>query len=200
MIKNLIFDFGDVFINLDKAVVPSGILKYGKSPEDARLIEVANHYEKGEISSENFVTKVCTILGEHRPEAIVSLWNSMILDFPEERLTFIEQLRESKSYRLFLLSNTNDLHIKHVEETMGHSRYERFKNCFEGFYLSHELGMRKPDSEIFQFILNSNHLEPQETLFIDDTLEHILSAGTLGIQTWHLQVGQESVIHLLERQ
>ena len=199
MIKNLIFDFGDVFINLDKGIVPSGILNYGKSPESPELIEIAARYEKGALSSENFVSTVCSILEENRPEIIIKLWNSMIKDFPEERLSFIEKLKESRRYRMFLLSNTNELHIKYVEEVMGASRYQRFKNCFEEFYLSHEIGMRKPDSEIFKFVLDSNYLEAQETLFIDDTLEHIVSAGKIGIHTWHLQVGQETVLKLVDR-
>ncbi|MDA8686143.1 HAD family phosphatase [Robiginitalea sp.] len=199
MIKNILFDFGDVFINLDKSAVPTGIISYEKSPEDPTLSTLAERYEKGMITSDEFIATACTILGEDNPNYIIDLWNSMITDFPEERLEFIENLKAVKSHRLFLLSNTNALHIKYVEEIMGKSKYQRFRNCFEGFYLSHEMGMRKPEVEIFKFILNSHGLEAKETLFIDDTLEHILSAGTLGINTWHLQVGQETVQKLLER-
>ena len=72
----------------------------------------------------------------------------------------------------------------------------RFQNCFEIFYLSYEMGMRKPDAEIFEFILDENKLEPSETLFVDDTKENIDTAAFLGIRTWHLQVGKEDIIEL----
>ena len=100
---------------------------------------------------------------------------------------------------MFLLSNTNDLHMRYVRDTMGMERYERFKRCFEGFYLSYEMGLRKPEPGIFLRLLETHGLRPGETLFIDDTLEHIQSAAGLGLHTWHLQVGREDVRELLSR-
>ena len=88
-----------------------------------------------------------------------------MLDFPEERLIYLENLAKSKEYRLFLLSNTNEIHIDYVKEDMGMDRFNRFKNSFEVFYLSYEMKMRKPDEEIFEFVLSENNLKPQATLF-----------------------------------
>jgi putative hydrolase of the HAD superfamily len=79
---------------------------------------------------------------------------------------------------------------------MGIKSYEAFKACFEGFYLSHCIGMRKPDPEIFNMFLTEHGLSANETLFVDDTLEHILSAKGLGFQTWHLKVGEEDVTEI----
>ena len=108
-------------------------------------------------------------------------------------------MAKENSYRLFLLSNTNALHIPHVMKIMGNESFERFKNSFEQFYLSHEIQLRKPNHEIFQFVLEQNRLDPQDTLFIDDTKENTDAAKELGINTWNLIVGKEDVVNLKER-
>lgn len=199
MIKNLIFDFGDVLINLDKQAVPVGLATYGTRAVDGRLEGLARRYEKGQISTDRFLGDACAILQEPEPERLATLWNRTIRDFPEERLVFLENLKRAAGHRIFLLSNTNELHIQHVEKQMGPMRYGRFRACFEGYYLSHEIGMRKPDAAIFRHVLQSHGLEAGETLFIDDTEEHILGAAALGIRTWHLQVGRESILELPKR-
>jgi putative hydrolase of the HAD superfamily len=126
----------------------------------------------------------------------VDAWNSILLDFPEKRLNFIEQLAAENEYKLLLLSNTNDLHIECVKQEMGMERYNRFKNAFDVFYLSYEIGMRKPDSEIFEFVLQENNLVPQETYFVDDVSENTDAAAALGINTWNLAVGKEDITQL----
>jgi putative hydrolase of the HAD superfamily len=68
--------------------------------------------------------------------------------------------------------------------------------CFEKVYLSYEMGMRKPDAEIFESVVSENNLVPAETLFIDDSLQHIEAAKKLGIQTYLLDVKRETVLDL----
>ena len=199
MIKNLIFDFGDVLINLDKQAVPLGLVAYGARGLDGRLESLARQYEKGQVSTDRFLGEACSILDEGQPGRLVSLWNQTIRDFPEERLVFLETLKQAGTHRMFLLSNTNDLHMEYVEAQMGQVLFQRFRTCFEGFYLSHQIGMRKPDPEIFRYVLQNHGLEAGETLFIDDTFEHIQGAASLGIQTWHLQVGRETILELPKR-
>jgi len=121
------------------------------------------------------------------------------LDFPEERLQFLEHLSSENQYKLFLLSNTNDLHMESVRQQMGMEHYNRFKNSFDVFYLSYEMGMRKPDEEIFQFVLDQNNLTAEETFFVDDVQENTDAAARLGIRVWNLQVGQEDVTQLKSR-
>ncbi len=199
MIKNIIFDFGDVLINLDKDALPKALTAYGSNAADPELLALSQAYEKGAISSDLFLDEAAARLGEQQKERLVGYWNRTILDFPDARLKFLEALSAGGAYRMFLLSNTNDLHMEYVRKTMGPQRYRRFQNCFEGFYLSYEMGLRKPEPGIFRQLLDSHGLLPAETLFIDDTLEHILSATGLGLQTWHLQVGREDVRELLNR-
>ena len=193
MIKNIIFDFGDVFINLDKSATLQALFKAGYKEIPEGLIPLANFYEKGLLNTPSFLEAVSGFLPNSTKEEIIEAWNAIILDFPEKRFQFLQKLANERKYRLFLLSNTNELHILKVIAQMGIKNYESFKVCFEGFYLSHCIGMRKPDPEIFNMFLTKHGLRANETLFVDDTLEHILSAKRLGFQTWHLIVGKEDV-------
>ncbi len=198
MIKNIIFDFGDVFINLDKHVLKN--IDLSPEPEFFRYFEQLNDsLETGGTTEAEFLETLTKWFPKHPGEKLRSVWNSMLLDLPEYRLEFLENLAEAGTHRLFLLSNTNALHIPHVALHIGQLRFDRFKNCFEKFYLSHEIGLRKPHPEIFEFVLKENGLVAQETLFVDDTEENTLAAGKLGIQTWHLRVGTEDIVELNSR-
>ncbi len=199
MIKNIIFDFGDIFINLDKLAVFKQMALFGFTALTPELDTLAKNYEMGLMSSESYVAALKDFFPQADAEAIIQAWNSIILDFPEYRLEFIEKLKKENNYRLFLLSNTNDLHITFVKETMGIVRYKRFKNCFEQFYLSHEIHMRKPNTNIYEYVLAQNGLQANETLFIDDTKENTESAALLGIKIWNLIVGQEDITELTNK-
>lgn len=199
MIKNIIFDFGDVFINLDKEATLKEMNTLGLSEPTPELYTLAKSYEVGKLSSAAFQNSLHHIFPEATPQALTRAWNAIILDFPETRLKFIEELSREANYRLFLLSNTNEMHIKYVKETMGIENYERFKACFEQFYLSHEIKLRKPNTDIYEFVLQKNKLNPKETLFIDDTEENTEGAKTLGIKCWHLQVGVDDITDLKDR-
>ncbi|WP_373517658.1 HAD family hydrolase [Pricia sp.] len=197
MIKNIIFDFGDVFINLDKQVIYREMEKFGVTTDlTPEIMTLNDTYEVGGISSDDFIENLGQVYPQAKPEEITQIWNSMLLDFPDDRLKFIEALAEEGNYRLFLLSNTNALHIPHVEKIMGGEKFLRFKSSFEKFYLSHEINLRKPNAEIYEFVLNENGLKAEETFFIDDTKENTLAAENLGIRCWNLQVGKEDVTQL----
>lgn len=199
MIKNLIFDFGDVFINLDKAVVTREVSRLKDLSDLSRIQTLNEAFETGKIGPESFLEGLGMVFPRRSSEQLTNLWNAMLLDFPDDRLDFLEDLAGTGAYRLFLLSNTNELHIHHVKEKMGERNFRRFKASFEGFYLSHELGLRKPDQEIYEYVLRENNLRPNESFFVDDTLENINAAAGLGIKTWHLQVGKEDITSLKNR-
>ncbi|WP_228235764.1 HAD family hydrolase [Allomuricauda sp. M10] len=199
MIKNIIFDFGDVLINLDKPATARAMLPYGFSGITPGLDGLFKDYEKGLIESTEFLNEVSSHFPDANRDYLIQAWNAILLDFPEERLQFLEGLANEKEFRLFLLSNTNDLHMESVRQQMGMNRYNRFKNSFEVFYLSYEMGMRKPDEEIFQFVLDENGLVAEETFFVDDVQENTDAAANLGINIWNLQVGQEDITQLKSR-
>ena len=199
MIKNLILDFGDIFINLDKQATQRELNKLGHTELASQLIPLCMEYEKGNCTSSQFLED----LSKHFPNAekkdLIDAWNAILLDFPDYRLGFLEELARENTHRFFLLSNTNDIHIEHVKERMGIAKYQRFKNVFEHFYLSYEMGMRKPDLEIFEYVLGQHQLDPNETLFVDDTKENTDAAAKAGIQVWNLLVGEEDIIQLKTR-
>ncbi len=196
MIKNLIFDFGGVLINLDKEAVPTAVTAMGRSPEDPDLLDLSMQYEKGLITTDHFLLAASQRLNLNDLKSLKEVWNRTILDFPNHRLSYLQDLKSTDTFRMYLLSNTNELHMDYVRQQMGAVRYQRFQNCFHGFYLSYEMGMRKPEPEIFQEVLNNHGLNADETLFIDDTEEHILSAASLGLQTWNLQPESEDITEL----
>ncbi|MBT8292770.1 MAG: HAD family phosphatase [Eudoraea sp.] len=196
MIENIIFDFGDVFINLDKQATAREMEKFGFKYLTPELEELFAAYEKGLITTEYFLDQTSQMFPKAGKKDLMHAWNSIILDFPEERLKFIEKLAKEKDYRLFLLSNTNELHIDYVKQRMGNERFARFKKCFEKFYLSHEINLRKPERSIFEFVLNSNSLKAENTFFVDDSSEHTSAAAELSICCWHLKVGKEDILEL----
>lgn len=196
-IKNIIFDFGDVFINLDKAATKKHLAKHNISNLDDKTLSKNNDYERGLLHTEEFIDFYTNKYKQLNENKFIEAWNSMLLDLPDYRLEFLEQLKERKDFKLFLLSNTNDLHIEWVKENI--EGFDRFKSYFDDFYLSHEINLRKPDPDIFEFVLSQNELQVEETLFVDDTLEHIESARHLNLQTWHLQAGKEDVVDLFKQ-
>ena len=198
MIKNIIFDFGDIFINLDKKATYSELEKLGVSKISDEMIDVAYRYERGLVYTDEFI-RFFNKKFKVDKEDLVFAWNSILLDFPARRLVFLKALVKSKKYRLFLLSNTNDLHISSVKKSLGTEFYNEFKSCFEQFYLSHEIHFKKPDTAIYEFVLNENCLIADETLFIDDLKENTDAANKLGIHTWNLIPGKEDVTELFTK-
>ena len=199
MIKNIIFDFGDIFINLDKEATYREMAKLGVSKITPQMIQVYQDYEKGLMETADFINYFSTSFPISKKD-LVFAWNAVLLDFPENRLQFLKELAATKKYRLFLLSNTNDLHFTSVKNSVGIPFFTEFKNCFEQFYLSHEINLRKPDSEIYQFVLQSNQLKADETLFVDDLKENTDAAKSLGIHVWNLNPTTENVTELFEKQ
>ena len=198
MIKNIVFDFGDIFINLDKKLFAEELQKLHISQESEEMLPILQQYEMGLVSTDKFLTFFEERLSVSQ-DKLKRAWNSILLDFPKERLRFIQNLSESKKYRLFLLSNTNDLHISWIQKNWGMEQYNAFKICFEQFYLSHEINLRKPNNNIYEFVLTTNKLAPKETLFIDDTKENTDAAKALGIHIWNLKPGKEDVLELLTK-
>jgi len=199
VIRNIVFDFGDVFIDLDKTATPRALQRLGMEEFPLEMTQLFLEYEKGTVKTEAFLDRMQDSLPDAPREEIIEGWNSILLEFPLHRLEFLKELAGRTELRLFLLSNTNELHINDVIRKMGETDFHEFRSCFEGFYLSYELGMRKPDREIFEYVVGERELRPSETLFIDDTPENTLSAESLGMHTWNLRVGKEEVTELHRR-
>ncbi len=194
MIKNIVFDFGDIFINLDKPSILREFQKLETTASANEIVSLNEVYEIGDLSTENFIYEIKQLTPKATETQIIDAWNSILKDFPIRRLEFLKAIVDSNQYRVFLLSNTNDLHIEWIKENIPH--FEEFKDCFEQFYLTQEVGMRKPNPAIFQLVLDMNNLVAEETLFIDDTKENTDSAASLGYKTWNLIPGKDEVTEL----
>lgn len=197
MINTIIFDFGDIFINLDKKATIDGLKNLGLKEWNTDLDQLNFQFEKGNISREDFLAGFQKQLPNASIEEILQAWNAILADFPLYRLEFLQML--SKKYRLFLLSNTDSIHIDTFEQRVGASFYGDFYQCFEKVYFSFEMGMRKPDAEIYLTLLNKHQLQAKNTLFVDDKKENTDAAKALGIHVWNLQVGKEDVVDLFEK-
>ncbi|WP_162055402.1 HAD family hydrolase [Pontibacter pamirensis] len=191
-IKNIIFDLGGVIINLN----------YNKSIEELQKLckencsiaysqkeqnQLFDMFETGASTPEVFRNQLRASYGITAPDGeIDAAWNAMLLDIPQERIDLLLEL--GKKYRIFLLSNTNAIHMKRFNEIVAHSfTIPSLDSLFEQSYYSHLIGKRKPDAAIFEQILAMNCLEKKETLFIDDSIQHIESANKVGLNTLHLQ-------------
>ena len=197
MIDTLIFDFGDVFINLDKQATPLAFKKLGLENWSPQIDTLNFNFEKGLISRADFLAGLNQLVPNASPEEVLNAWNEVLLDFPLYRLEFLELI--ANNYQVFLLSNTDSIHINHFKEKNGDAFYNRFYNCFSKVYFSYDLGRRKPDVEIYKYVINENNLIPENTLFIDDNFDNIEGAKKAGLQVWHLQKGQEEVTEIFDK-
>lgn len=194
MIKNLLFDFGDIFINLDKTSIVKEFQKLGCTATAEDIASLNEVYEVGDMSTEDFIHEIKQMTPNATDEQIIDAWNSILKDFPVRRLEFLKAIVDSEEYKVFLLSNTNDLHIEWIAKNVPH--FEEFKGLFDQFYVTQEVGMRKPNPAIFQLMLDMNNLKAEETLFIDDTKENTDSAASLGYKVWNLIPGKDDVTEL----
>ena len=194
MIKTMIFDFGDIFINLDKSATPAQLKQFGVKNLPDSILSANQEYEKGLLSSEEFFNSYKKEFTSIKKDNFLKAWNAILVDFPKYRLEFIKKLAAEKDYQLILLSNTNEIHIDWVKENI--SFFNEFQQCFDAFYLSYEINFRKPDANIYEYVLQQHNLKPEECLFIDDTRENTDAAAALGINIWNLEPTREDVIDL----
>ena len=189
-IQNIIFDLGDVIINIHPNNAIQGFRNlfshsFAELEQDLEKEKILTKYETGEITTNDFISFFQTRNKQLREEEIITVWNSMLLDIPEERVQLIKKL--SKQYRVFLLSNTNEIHLNFINNYVTNQfQLAAIDNLFEQAYYSHEMGLRKPNTPIFKTIIEEHQLIPEKTLFIDDTEEHIIGAKKLNLKTFHL--------------
>ena len=191
-IKNIIFDLGGVILDLDLDAAYKEFSRLSGLAQDEVIrrtqgLLLFEDYETGSISSDAFRQNLNQLLEMQANDSeIDTAWCAMLGGIPAHRLKLASRLRES--YRTFVLSNTNEIHVRRfndiIEESMGDTQLQ---DHFEKMYYSHEMRMRKPNLEIYETVLSEQSLNATETLFIDDTLANIEGAEKLNIRTVHLQ-------------
>ncbi len=190
-IKNIIFDLGNVILNISyEATIEEfrklGIENFAEIFSKTNQNNLADDIETGKISEEYFIEtllQLCTKGTTH--QQVIDAWNAIIVNFPIRRLQILQQLQ--LHYNMYLLSNTNSIHEKCynqlLQQTCGFPTLAVF---FDKVYLSHHIHLRKPNPAAWELIVTENNLQPNETLFIDDSIQHIEAAKLLGIQTIHV--------------
>lgn len=190
--QNIIFDLGGVIINLDESKTVDAFAQcshLSKAFIQEQILKFESYYdfEKGLIIEAEFRQALRENFGVLASDGeIDGCMNAMLLDIPKTRIELLESLRSS--HQLFLLSNTNEIHWRRfnaiLKETTGESSIDVY---FQKAYYSHQVNLRKPDPKIFQLVLEENNLNASETLFLDDNLDNLAGAQSLGISTVHIK-------------
>ncbi len=201
VVKNIILDLGGVLLNLDydlmaKNLADLGILDVFSKQKQTGFMD---DWEEGKFDKNHFLSelkKLGNLTESNAEQKINDAWNSILLDFPKERLELL-QILQSK-YRLFLYSNTNEIHIESFESSLQTDhQVDGLHSFFEKVYYSNVLGIRKPKTEGFLQILNENNLLAEETIFIDDSPQHIVGAKNAGITSFYLDLQTQNIHSLL---
>jgi len=204
-IKNIIFDYGNVIFNIDFKNVQQAFRDLGvQNVEDfyahRKQDEVFDLLDRGEITNAGFRDRLRELTNkpELTDQQIDDAWNSIFLDTPAEYIDLLKKLKGK--YRTFLLSNTNAIHEiffnDYNKKNFGHESNDAL---FEKVYYSHVVGKRKPEAAIFEQVLTENSLKPEETLFIDDSPQHLEAARALGMHTF-LMTAPDNIVKFLERE
>lgn len=197
MIDTIIFDFGDVLINLNHEQSTTELHKIGLSITNINVVRLNQQFEVGSITETAFLLGLQQQSSITNIDQIKSAWQTIIGDFPQYRLDFLVQL--SQKYKLYLLSNTDQIHIQYFEQKVGTAFAKIFYSCFHKVYFSYNLNLRKPDLKIYQKVLLDIDRNQNQVLFVDDKLQNTQVAASLGIAVWNLQVGHDDVVDLLEK-
>lgn len=198
MLENIIFDLGGVLLTLDMDRTHDAFAKLGWKEEDWKGITqsgdpIFKNLETGLDSPDQFRRNIRKILPGNPTDAEIDLaWNAMLVDFPAGTAEYLTELR--KRFKIYLLSNTNEVHVLRFcaifEQTHGYPLHQLFEKC----YYSNEIGYRKPNPEAFQVVLEDAGLNPSRTLFVDDLKANTETAAYLGMKVLHIEPGT-----LLER-
>lgn len=193
-ISNIIFDLGGVILNIDPYKTVAAMRKLGIGNFDAvyahlKQTRTLDDLEKGLISQRKFLDQIKQDSSQAPgDDQILKAWNALLLDFPEDRIRLLQRLKANSRYRTYLLSNTNIIHYRVYTRLLQEQHgILGLESLFDRAYLSHELHMRKPDPEIYEYVLNDAQMDPEQTLFIDDSDVNIETARKLGINCFHLK-------------
>jgi putative hydrolase of the HAD superfamily len=198
----IIFDLGGVIINLNYQKTEEEFKKlfgtdFSEMYSKQNQTEIFNKLETGDISEKQFVEAIQKSSNKKvSHQEIITAWNAMLLDIPKERIELLEKIGKEK--RIFLLSNTNEIHkIAFDKIILEAHQMEGLEPLFEKTYFSHLVRMRKPNREIFDFVIQENNLNPQKTLFIDDSPQHIEGALKTGLNAYYLEVSTHSILDMV---
>ena len=194
-IRNIIFDLGGVLLNIDpkKTIEAFGKLGMEQLVGDKGLSydhEIFYLMEQGQITSDEFRKGVLELLPKLVSfQEIDAAWTAMLLDFPAIRVELLKNLR--KNFKIYLFSNTNAIHIEKFHSIFRNQHGFEVSTLFEKDFYSHEIGYRKPSPESYQEIIRLSGINPEESIFIDDSRLNVESAAASGLKGLWLEPGQK---------
>lgn len=199
-IKNIIIDMGGVILDIDHSLTAAAFKAIGVENFESLFTKASQsgfieEFESGNLSPDEFRNQVRAWCGiPFSSLELDAAWNALILDLKPSRVAAIQSL--SQRFNLYLLSNNNAIHyLRCIEKINALLPFEVFSSYFKQNYYSHILRLRKPEKAAFEFVLRENKLNLSETIFWDDSLQHIESAQTLGIRT--ITISPENTIEQL---
>lgn len=199
-IDAIILDFGGVLFNIDydapaRAFQALGMTNFKEIYSQASQTDLFDRMETGAISNEDFIDQLHQYVPEGvTKEQVLHAWNVILLDIPKARIDLVHKL--GAHYRMFLLSNTNAIHVEEFEKTIDQTMgLDYFYSAFETIYYSNRIGIKKPYPETFLEVCQWNDLDPKRTLFVDDSIQHAQGAAIAGLFSYHLRVdlGEEVI-------
>lgn len=200
-IENIILDLGGVLYDLDYGATQKEFTELGMDHvfSKAKQTPLFDDLEEGKITREEFFTQFNLAAEKNHDHTIIhQAWNKMLLGMLPDKLELLDKLKSQ--YRMFLYSNTNELHIEEVWQSLHNDLgIYNLDDYFETVFLSNEMGIRKPKKEGFEYIIEQHQLDPKTTLFIDDSIQHVEGAKKAGIQAYWLDLSKENIHELLKK-
>jgi len=194
-IRNIIFDLGGVLLNIDpkKTIEAFGKLGMEQLVGDKGLSydhDIFYQMEQGQITPDEFRKGVIELLPNRVSfQEIDAAWTAMLLDFPAIRVKLVKNLR--KDFKIYLFSNTNAIHVEKFHAIFRNQHEFEVSTLFDKDFYSNEIGYRKPSPESYQEIIRLSGINPEESLFIDDSLQNVESAIASGLKGYWLEPGQK---------
>ena len=190
MIKNILFDLGGVLYHISYIKTIEAFEKLNiKNAKDIysqqKQSKLFDLFETGKITEDKFFDELQQLTPSIKTKKLKAAWNNMLLGMPLEYEQLLNNLK--KKYRIYLLSNANVTHIKHVKsDLLNNNKIENLESLFDKAYFSQEIGMRKPNKKTFEWVLKDAGIKPNETLFIEDSIQHIEGAKLAGLHCCHI--------------
>lgn len=194
----VLLDLGGVILDIDyqrtiDAFQALGFENFDLQYSQMKQSGLFDELETGKIDENEFVKRIQLVLPNTSHDAIVEAWNALLLDFPPGRILTVQAI--TNRFPTCLLSNTNEIHYRSFTQTfLKHvgTEHGSFKSLFKKAYLSHEIKCRKPDKEAFECVLFEQGWDPNRTLFVDDSPQHLVGAAACGLKT-HWLNGADSL-------
>ena len=189
-IKNILFDLGGVILDINIQATLKGFYELGFPAElmqypESMSTDVFFKYQTGKLSTEEFRDAIRKTTGVEMSDlAFDEVWNAMLVRIPKERTELLKRL--SERYALYMLSNTSALHVEVFERMYQEAAGVSMHDVFTKIYYSHEIGWHKPDHEAWEHVIQDSGINPEETLFLDDSIQNIKASQELGFQAIHI--------------